>query len=229
MSDFSAPDSAARLVGPLPGAGSGEPPQLVDAIRRKPDSVIVFDEVEKAHPKVIEILYQLCDTGCITDGQGRRADASRAVVVMTSNVGSGSGPQPGEFDAGATVPLNRGAQRKARVRKLFGADFLVRIDEIITLRHLDEADVRRLTRPLLARLVARVRKTHGVFLRLGPEAESFVIRSGFDEDRGARELKTVIERLVERPLSSLALSGKLSKHPAWKAVYEKGRLHFLPE
>jgi ATP-dependent Clp protease ATP-binding subunit ClpA len=108
-------------------------------------------------------------------------------------------------------------------------EFLNRVDDIIAFSTLDEADVRRIARPLLAALIAKVRKTHGVFVRFEPEAEAFVVRSGFDAEKGVRELKRVIERLVEMPLSSLALSGKLARHPSWKAVYDEGGVYFLPE
>jgi len=225
LTDFKEEDSVCRLVGSPPGAGS-EPARLVDAIRKEPRSVVVFDSVEQAHPAVLEVVRQLCDTGRVSDGHGRVADARQVVVVMTSNTASAPASS---FDAGETVPLNRGDQRKARVRKVLGPDLLSRVDETITLRPLDDGDVRRLLRPELAKLVKSVRKTCGVLLRIDPAAENFVLRAGFDADRGVRDLRAAIERLIEQPMVKLASAGKLSKHPAWKAVVDQDALTFLPD
>jgi ATP-dependent Clp protease ATP-binding subunit ClpC len=231
MSEYMEEHSVSRLIGAPPGyVGHQEPGQLTEAIRRKPYSVVLFDEVEKAHPKVFDVFLQLFDAGRLTDSQGRVADARHVIVVMTSNLGSSPESARVGFAGGnLTVPLKKGARTQAGLRKFFRPELLNRIDDVITLRHLDEADVRRIARPLLSRLLTKVRKTHGVFLRFEPEAETFVILSGFDAERGVRELKRVIERLVEMPLSSLALSGKLAQHPAWKAVYDEGGLYYLPE
>ena len=89
--------------------------------------------------------------------------------------------------------------------------------------------MRRIARPLLAALITKVRKTNGVFLRFEPDAEAFVVQSGFDAEKGVRELRRVIERLVEMPLATLALSGKLAHHPVWRATFEEGGIYFLPE
>ncbi len=231
MSEYMEEHSVSRLIGAPPGyVGHDEPGQLTEAIRRKPYSVILLDEVEKAHPKVFDVFLQLFDAGRLTDAQGRVADAKNAIVVMTTNLGSGpSVSKAGYVAGGETVPLTKAGRQKADLRRFFRPEFLNRIDDIITFRALDESDVRRIARPLLAALINKVRKTNGVFLRFEPEAEAFVIRSGFNSEKGVRELKRVIERLVEMPLSSLALSGKLAQHPAWKAVYDEGGLYFLPE
>ena len=232
MSEYMEEHSISRLIGAPPGyVGHDEPGQLTEAIRRKPYSVLLFDEVEKAHPKVFDLFLQLFDAGRLTDSQGRVADARNAIVIMTSNLGSSAVSSRAGFAAvgNETVPLTRAGRAKADLRRFFRPEFLNRVDDIITFRALDEADVRRIARPLLAALITRVRKTHGVLVRFEPEAEAFVIRSGFDAEKGVRELKRVIERLVEMPLSSLALSGRLARHPAWKAVYDEGGVYFLPE
>ncbi len=231
MSEYLEEHSVSRLIGAPPGyVGHDEPGQLTEAIRRKPYSVILFDEVEKAHPKVFDLFLQLFDAGRLTDSQGRVADARNVIVVMTSNIGGTTPSSRAGFAAGAEpAPLTRTGRIKADLRRFFRPELLNRIDETVTFRRLDESDVRRIARPLLAALVTKVRKTHGVFLNFEPEAETFVVRSGFDAEKGVRELKREIERLVEMPLANLALSGKLGKHPIWKAVYEEGGLHFLPE
>lgn len=230
MGDFKEKDSVCLLVGSPPGAGPETQAQLVDVIRRRPHSVVVFDGVEQAHPDVLAVIHQLCDTGRVADGHGRVADARQVVVVMTSNAGFGSSKRSSSgFDSGETVPLSRDAQRKAKVRKVLGADLLSRIDEVITLRPLDESDARRLLRPAMARLVTTVRKTYGVLLRIEPAVETFVLRAGFDAERGVRELHATIQSLVEDPLARLAASGKLSKHPSWKATVAQDSLSFVPE
>ncbi len=231
MSEYMEEHSVSRLIGAPPGyVGHEEPGQLTEAIRRKPYSVVLFDEVEKGHPKVFDAFLQLFDAGRLTDAQGRVADARNVIVVMTSNLGGSREPALAGFTAGdPAVPLKKGARTQAKLSRFFRPEFLNRIDEVITFRRLDEADVRRIARPLLSRLLHKLRKTHGVFLRFEPEAETFVIQSGFDAERGVRELKRVIERLVEMPLASLALSGNLAQHPAWKAVHEEGGISFRPE
>jgi ATP-dependent Clp protease ATP-binding subunit ClpC len=232
MSEYMEEHSVSRLIGAPPGyVGHHEPGQLTEAIRRKPYSVILFDEVEKAHPKVFDVFLQLFDAGRLTDSQGRVADARNAIVVMTSNLGVGADAAKAGFAAkgNETLPVTKAGRIKADLRRFFRPELLNRIDDIITFRALDESDVRRIARPLLAALITKVRKTNGVFLRFEPDAEALVIRSGFDAEKGVRELKRVIERLVEMPLASLALSGKLAQHPAWKAVYDEGGLYFLPE
>lgn len=194
--------------------------RFIEAIRGKPRSVLLLDEVEKAHVSMADRLLEFLDT----------ADARNTIVVMTSNLGNPEGrPKAGQDAGAATVPLTRTGRAKAGLRRFFRPEFLKRVDDIIAFRPLDEADVRRIARPLLAALVTNVRKTHGVLLRFEPDAEALVIRSGFDAVNGVRELKGAIERLVARPLATLAVSGKLAQHPAWKAVHDEGGIYFLPE
>ena len=231
MSEYMEEHSVSRLIGAPPGyVGHDEPGQLTEAIRRKPYSVLLFDEVEKAHPKVFDVFLQLFDAGRLTDSQGRVADARHVIVVMTSNLGGAPPPSKAGFPgAQKTAGGTKTGRVKSEVRRFFRAELLNRIDEIITFRALDEADVKRIARPILAALITKVRKTHGVVVRFDAAAESFVVQSGFDAERGVRELKRVIERLVEMPLSSLALTGKLAQHPVWRAVHDQGGLYFLPE
>jgi ATP-dependent Clp protease ATP-binding subunit ClpA len=229
MSAYTEESSVARLLG---GSGKTAPEegQLMEAMRSKPRAVILFDDVEKAHQKVFDAFIRLFDTGSLTDAQGRVADARNTIVVMTSTVGTGpAAPRAGVPGGNETVPVTKAGRTNASLRKFFRPELLNRIDDVVTFRSLEEGDVRRIARPLLAAVAAKVRKTHGVFLRFEPEAEAFVVRSGFDAERGVRELRRVIERLVEMPLASLSLSGKLAQHPAWKAVYDEGGLYFLPE
>lgn len=202
--------------------------RLVEAILRKPQAVLLLDHVDKAHPGVFDLLVRLLDTGKLTDSSGRVADARSTIVIMTSTLGN-TLAKPGS-DAGAqTLPVTRTGRTKADLRRFFRPEFLNHVDDIITFRALDEADVRRITRPLLGALITNVRKTHGVLLRFEPDAEALVIRAGLGPQKGVGELKAAIERLVAMPLATLAVSGKLAQHPAWKAVHDDGGLYFLPE
>jgi ATP-dependent Clp protease ATP-binding subunit ClpC len=234
MSEYMEEHSVSRLIGAPPGyVGHDEPGQLTEAIRRKPYSVVLFDEVEKGHPKVFDLFLQLFDAGRLTDAKGLVADARNVIVVMTSNLGNSAISAKAGFTVGPeTVAPDRPARAghaDAELRRFFRPELLNRIDDIVAFRSLDEMDVRRIARPLLSALTARVRKAHGVLLRIEPDAETFVVRSGFDPEKGVRELKRAIERLVEMPLSGLALSGKLATSPVWRAVHKDGGLHFVPE
>jgi ATP-dependent Clp protease ATP-binding subunit ClpC len=232
MSEYMEEHSVSRLIGAPPGyVGHGEPGQLTEAIKRKPYCVLLFDEVEKANPKVFDLFLQLFDAGRLTDSEGRLADARNTIVVMTSNLGTAPPGAPAGFASRGpkTMGGTKTSRVKSELRKFFRSELLNRVDDIITLRALDEADVRRIARPLLAALITRTRKTYGVLLRIEPAAENFVIRSGFDAERGVRELKRVIERLVEMPLASLALAGDLAKHPVWRLTHEETGLVFRPE
>ena len=179
------------------------------------------------------MFLQLFDAGRLTDAQGRVADGRHVTVVMTSNLGNSAISAKAGFAVGPeTVAPDRAAradEANADLRRFFRPELLNRIDDIVAFRSLDEADVRRIARPLLSALTTRVRKTHGVLLRIEPDAETFVVRSGFDPEKGVRELKRAIERLLEIPLSGLALSGKLAKHPVWRVVHKDGGLRFVPE
>ncbi|MEO8360006.1 MAG: ATP-dependent Clp protease ATP-binding subunit [Vicinamibacteria bacterium] len=224
MSDYSDESAVAKLIGSEANAIG----LLTDAIRRKAEAVLLFDNVEKAHAKVSDLFIQLFDTGMITDGREQLVDGRGTIVMMTSHLGEADAVQAA-FAAGETVPMTKGGRTKAGLRKLFRPEILNRVEEVIVFRPLDEADVRRIARPLLAQVVNRVRKTHGVFLRFEPEAEAFVVRSGFNEETGVTELQPAIERLIELPLAKLSVSGKLSRQPAWRATVEKGTLQFVPE
>jgi len=232
MSESMEEPGLSRFIGAPPGqAGRDEAGLLIEAIRRRPHSVILLDEVEKAHPRVFDVLLQLFDTGGLTDPRGRAVDAKNIIVVMASAMGTGAAAAKAGLSGKSTetLPVTKTGRMKADLRRFFRPEFLKRVDDVVTFRALDEADVRRIARPLLAALITRVRKTNGVLLRIEPEAETFIIRSGFDARTGVRQLRPVIERLVEKPLTSLALSGKLAQHPAWKAVYDEGGLYFLPD
>ena len=197
---------------------------LTEALRLKPRSVLLFDEVEKASPKPLELIRQVVVQGEITDEQGGVVSVREAIVVITSLLPPGPAPA-----AGKTQPPTKTGKSKGDLPRLLGGDLLNRIDDTITFRALDEADARRIARPLLAALVARARKDYKVLLNIELEAERLIARLGFQSQGGVPELRATIERLVETPLAGLAKMGKLAKNPVWKAVHDDGGIYILPQ
>jgi ATP-dependent Clp protease ATP-binding subunit ClpC len=227
MSDLMEEHGVSKLVGSPPGhVGHEEEGRLTGAIRTKPHSLLLLDEVEKAHPRVLDVFLQLFDEGRLTDSKGRAADARHLVVVMTSNLGA-VGPRPapgfvrqGPNDSGPPAPDLRG---------VFRLELLNRIDEIITFRSLDPDDVEMIVGRALAELTSAVERRHGVRVRVTPEAARFAAQQAALAAPGARGAKRTVERLVNGPLSALVLTGKLTRHTAWAAVYDEGGIYLLPE
>jgi ATP-dependent Clp protease ATP-binding subunit ClpC len=228
MSELMEEHSVSKLIGAPPGyVGHDEEGQLTGAIRAQPYSVVLLDEVEKAHPRVLDVLLQLFDDGRLTDSKGRTADARHAVFVMTSNLGSGADPEA-VVGFGTREAESASDAALSEARRFFRPELLNRIDEVIAFRALDGEALRRIARPMLQALASRVRERHGVELIVSPEAEEFLARAGFSAEQGAREMDRTIERLVQAPLSGLVLSGKLSRHAAWSLVYDEGGVYLLP-
>ncbi len=227
MSELMEEEGVSKLVGSPPGhAGREEEGRLTGAIRTKPHSLLLLDEVEKAHPRVLDVFLQLFDEGRLTDSKGRAADARHLVVVMTSNLGA-VGPRPapgyvrqGPNDSGPPAPDLRG---------VFRLELLNRIDEIITFRSLDPDDVEMIVGRALAELTSAVERRHGVRVRVTPEAARFAAQQAALAAPGARGARRTVERLVNGPLSALVLTGKLTRHTAWAAVYDEGGIYLLPE
>ena len=232
MSELSEEHAVARLLGAPPGyVGHDEEGQLTRHLRTRPYSVVLLDEAEKAHPRVYDVFLQVFDAGRITDAHGTTADARNAIFVLTSNLGGQAPREPMGFALGVDAQAQQVAEAAAReeARRFFRPELLNRLDEVLVFRALDADDTRRIARPMLEGLCREVRDRHGVSLRVEPEAEAFVARAGFDPARGARELRRTIERLVEAPLTQLALSGKLARSRAWRVTYEEGGVYLLPD
>jgi ATP-dependent Clp protease ATP-binding subunit ClpA len=220
MSDYTDAASASRLA-----------TALAEAIRAHPYSVISFDAVEKAHAKVFDLFLALFDTGLLEDANGNAVDARNIIAVLSTSMGAGQAAAKAGLGAKSTetVPVTRTGRMKADLRRFFRPEFLSKVDEVVTFKPLEEADIRRIARPVLAALITKVRKTNGVLLKIEPDAENFVIRSGSDPEKGVRALRPAIERLIEVPLATLAKAGKLAQHPAWRAVQDEGGVYFLPD
>jgi ATP-dependent Clp protease ATP-binding subunit ClpB len=203
MSEYQEKHTVSRMIGAPPGyVGYEESGQLTEAVRRRPYSVVLFDEIEKAHPEVLNVLLQLLDDGRLTDGKGRTVDFKNVVVIMTSNLGS-------QYIAEHTGDLSEGVRRQVTeaLRQHFRPEFINRVDEIIFfhalgLEHMKEIiDIQ--VRGLLKRLEDR--KIH---VELTDAAKGYIVSEGYDPMFGARPLKRTIQRRVLDPLAMRVLEGE---------------------
>jgi ATP-dependent Clp protease ATP-binding subunit ClpB len=228
MSEFMEKHSVARLVGAPPGyVGYEEGGYLTEAVRRKPYSVILLDEVEKAHPDVFNILLQVLDDGRLTDGQGRTVDFRNTVIVMTSNLGSSVIQEmAGEenYDAMKAAVMEIVSQH-------FRPEFINRVDDVVVFHPLQQAQIRAIAEIQLSHLRARLAE-RDMKLMLSEEALDLIASEGFDPVYGARPLKRVIQHEIENPLAQDLLSGKFSagdtvniEVEADKLVFKELKLH----
>ena len=210
MSEYMEKFNTSRLVGSPPGyVGFDEGGQLTEAVRRRPYSVILFDEIEKAHPDVFNMLLQILDDGRLTDGKGRVVDFKNTVVIMTSNVGSETiAKQPLGFTAqiGSPEGANLEQHLLEELRKAFRPEFLNRVDEIIVFKRLTVEQLEQIVDLLLGRLRG-LAMGQAMGLQVTEEAKRFLVERGTDVQYGARPLKRAIQRYVENPLSSELLRG----------------------
>ena len=215
MSEYGEKHNVSRLIGSPPGyVGYGEGGQLTEAVRRRPYSVVLFDEIEKAHPEVFNTMLQIFDEGHLTDGAGRRVDFRNTILIMTSNVGSRAAVRrsaqvgystPSKSSCTAAAP--QGEYRKA-LESVFAPEFLNRIDEIVVFRTLDEGDVERIVELELEGLFARTCRL-GYKVKITDGAKRRLAAMGYEPRYGVRSLKRTLTDNVEEPLSSLILDGKL--------------------
>jgi ATP-dependent Clp protease ATP-binding subunit ClpB len=206
MSEYMEKHSVARMIGAPPGyVGYEEGGQLTEAVRRRPYSVILFDEIEKAHPDVFNILLQILDDGRLTDSQGRLIDFRNAVIIMTSNIGSQY-----IVDAGAQLDPKGWERVEERVRdelrNHFRPEFLNRVDDIIVFRQLSREDLVRIVDLQLQRLQQMLAQRH-ITLEVTPEAKALIAAEGYDPVYGARPLKRVIQRRLQNPIALELLEG----------------------
>ncbi|AWM36167.1 Chaperonin protein ClpB [Gemmata obscuriglobus] len=209
MSEYQEKHTVSRLVGAPPGyVGYDEGGQLTEAVRRRPYSVVLFDEIEKAHPDVFNTLLQVLDDGRLTDGQGRTVDFKNTIVIMTSNVGSQRILQYKGTHIGEVYDRMRAAVME-ELRKGFRPEFLNRIDEIIVFHALTEADLTKIIEVQLGNLRKRLAERK-IGLALTEGAKAHMVRVGYDPAYGARPLKRTIQKEVETPLARLLLKGEVA-------------------
>ena len=213
MSEYMEKHSVSRLVGSPPGyVGYDEGGQLTTAVRQRPYSVVLFDEIEKAHPDVFNILLQILEEGRLTDSQGRVVDFRNTVIIMTSNVGAReiTATTPLGFTSSANGGMDDKEMKQrvmGEVKKLFRPEFLNRIDEIIVFKSLTEEEIVKIVDLMIADLRERLIEQN-MSINLTPEASRFVAKEGTDLSFGARPLRRAIQRLIEDPLSEQLLEGR---------------------
>ncbi|HEY6017716.1 MAG TPA: AAA family ATPase, partial [Gaiellaceae bacterium] len=214
MSEYMEKHSVSRLVGSPPGyIGYDEGGQLTEAVRRKPYSVVLLDEIEKAHPDVFNILLQILEDGKLTDSQGRKVDFRNVIVIMTSNIGSGaiSKNQALGFNLSDEAGLSYD-DMKARVmgelKKVFRPELLNRIDEVIVFPKLAKDEILQIVDLMLNRLRVQMAE-HEVTIELTPEAREMLVDKGYDPAMGARPLRRAIQRYIEDPLADFVLGRSL--------------------
>ena len=229
MSEYMEKHTASRLTGAPPGyVGYDEGGQLTEAVRRRPYSVVLFDEIEKAHPDVFNALLQILDDGRLTDGKGRTVDFKNTVVIMTSNVGSsviGRNPLGFAAEAGGHAHEDLEKRLLEELRKSFRPEFLNRIDEIIVFDPLTREQLTEVVDLLLTHLRKLV-EGQGMSLEVSRAAKEYVAEQGYDAEYGARPMKRAIQRLVENPLSSALLRGEFEEGDTVKVDVADGSLVF---
>ncbi|MFL7871100.1 MAG: AAA family ATPase [Anaerolineales bacterium] len=216
MSEFMERHTASRLVGAPPGyVGYEDAGQLTEALRRRPYSIVVFDEVEKAHPEVHNMLLQIMEEGHLSDARGRKVDFRNAIIVMTSNVGADVIKKQGTLgfqlkrDEETEERLSYEEMRKKlteSLKKIFRPEFINRVDSVVVFRALNKEDIQNIVKLELDKVSARL-QDHNLTLTASPEALSLLADLGYDPEFGARPLRRVIQQKVEDPLSDKVLAG----------------------
>jgi ATP-dependent Clp protease ATP-binding subunit ClpC len=214
MSEYMERFSVSRLTGAPPGyVGYEEAGELTEKVRHRPYSVILFDEIEKAHRDVFNILLQVMEDGILTDSQGRRVDFRNTVLIMTANVGSEMITDRGTLGfsdqgEGSVEPYLEMKDRViGEVKKVFRPEFLNRLDDAIVFHQLSRGQVREIADLMLSELKERLKEEHAITLALEESAVEVLIERGYDPKYGARPLRRTIERLIENPISELILQG----------------------
>ncbi len=222
MSEYMEKFSVTRLIGAPPGyVGYDEGGQLTEAVRRRPYSVVLFDEIEKAHPDVFNLLLQVLDDGRLTDGQGRVVDFKNTIIIMTSNLGSDLilEAQSEKEEAGVKEKIS------ALLKQTFRPEFLNRIDEIVMFNKLDKSNIRHIVSLQLERVASRL-KDRRITLTFDDSALDFLSEQGYEPSFGARPVKRAIQTYVENPLAKEVLAGRFGENAEIKVSAAEGALRF---
>jgi ATP-dependent Clp protease ATP-binding subunit ClpC len=235
MSEYMQEHSVARLIGAPPGyVGYDEAGQLTEAVRRRPFRVILFDEIEKAHPDVFNILLQMLEDGRLTDGHGRTVSFKETVIIMTSNLGMHEFRRQAQRLIGFNVPQDKADKDEweklkkvieADLKKTFKPELLNRIDDIIIFHPLNEQNLKQII-DMLVKEVDKLLADRRIGLELTDEAREWVFRKEYDPEYGARPLRRAIQRYIENPLSSKIIAGEIKDGDQVKVAVEKDALTF---
>ncbi len=226
MSEYMEKHTVSRLIGAPPGyVGYEEGGQLTEAVRRRPYSVILLDEIEKAHPDVFNVLLQILDDGRLTDGQGRTVDFKNTVIIMTSNIGA---PLIMEKLKGGEDPKVYNEIKSELMKQLnyyFKPEFLNRIDEIIIFHSLTQEQIKQIVDLMLNKVYRQIR-AQGMNMEVTEEVKDILAKEGYDPALGARPLRRTIQRLIENPLSELLLRGDFKEGDTIIVTVENGQITF---
>jgi len=235
MTEFMEKHSVSKLIGAPPGyVGYDDGGQLSEKVRRNPYSVILFDEIEKAHPDVFNVLLQILDDGHVSDAHGRKVDFKNTIIIMTSNAGAKSILEPKRLGFNAVDDEKKNYEEMKNsvmeeVKRLFKPEFINRIDEIMVFRMLNKSDMSRIVGILSKTLVDRCKDQMDIELNIKPAARNFIVEKSFDPKYGARPLKRKIQTDIEDPLAEEILSGAVKKGSKVDVVVRKDKLVFISQ
>jgi ATP-dependent Clp protease ATP-binding subunit ClpC len=232
MSEYMEKFTASRLIGSPPGyVGYEEGGQLSEAVRRRPYSVVLFDEIEKAHPDVMHLLLQILEDGKITDSLGRKIDFRNTIIIMTSNVGAETLKRQTTMGFGAVKPLGEHEYDAMRdklleeAKKTFKPEFMNRLDDIIVFHQLTKPDLMKIVDLEVAKVLKRV-KAKEVHIELSDSAKEFLIEKGYDPMYGARPMRRAVEKYLEDPLAEELLRGNVKAGDTVEVASVDGKLMF---
>ncbi|MEL7601683.1 MAG: ATP-dependent Clp protease ATP-binding subunit [Bacillota bacterium] len=233
MSEYMEPHSVSKLTGSPPGyVGYDDGGQLTEKVRRKPYAVILFDEIEKAHPDVFNALLQILEDGRLTDSKGRTVDFKNTILIMTSNVGANRLNKSARLGFGSDDNASVSNYERMKetmleeLRRAFRPEFLNRVDEIILFHALEKEQTLEIVKLMLKSVVHRLEE-RGISLSVTPEVEAYLAETGFDPTYGARPLRRAIQQQVEDSLSEEILSGRVQLGDSVQAVMQDGKLHWV--
>jgi ATP-dependent Clp protease ATP-binding subunit ClpC len=231
MSEYLESHTVSRLIGSPPGyVGHGDASQLTEPVRRRPHSIVLLDEIEKAHPDVLGVLLQILEDGRLTDAKGITVDFKNTVVIMTSNVGGREISRDTSMGFITTVDAKSSYESmkrevKAEAKKQFKPEFLNRIDEMLVFRALSKEDLERIAELMVGRLNERL-KEKGFCVTLTKKAGDYIVEKGYDPKHGARPLRHTLEDLIENPLSEEILKGRFAPGSKITVKFEKDKIVF---
>lgn len=234
MSEYMEKHSSSKMIGSPPGyVGYEEGGQLTEKVRRRPYSVVLFDEIEKAHPDVFNILLQILEDGILTDAQGRKIDFKNTVIIMTSNVGASeisdthkagfAGDESKKDEKERVVSLAKDA-----LKRTFKPEFLNRVDETIFFDRLSDEDIKKIADKMLSEVAKRAEEL-GIKAKFSDEVTAYIAKSGFDSRYGARPLRRAVTRQIEDSFSEAILSGKIKPGDCVECVMKDGKISYQTE
>lgn len=235
MSEYMEKHSVAKLIGSPPGyVGHEDGGQLSEQVRRHPYSVVLFDEIEKAHPDVFNILLQVLDDGHITDSQGRKVDFRNTVIIMTSNAGAQAIIDPKKL--GFNVKENAADDYKRmkdnvmrEIKLIFRPEFLNRIDEILVFHPLGKAEIKKIVGMMCRELTKRAKEQLGIKLTIRESVKEYIAETGMDQKYGARPLRRAVQNRLEEPLAEALLNGEVKKDSEIIVGMSKKEIKFIPK